>query len=54
MLHYIILSYYIILHLTLILQLICNLFKSSNGKVKLERSRLWQLDSSRRKACERG
>ena len=46
--------YYIILHLTFILLLIYNLFKGNNGKVKLERSRLWQLDNSRRKACERG
>ena len=42
------------LHLTFILLLICNLFKGSNGKIKLERSRLWQLDNSRRKACEGG
>ena len=53
MLCYIIL-YYIILHLTFNLLLIYNLFKGSNGKVKLERSRLWQLDNSWRKACERG
>ena len=47
--------YYItLLHLTFILLLIYNLFKGSNGKVKLERSRLWQLDKSRRKACQRG
>ena len=31
-----------------------NLFKSSTGKVKLERSRLWQLDNSWRKPCEGG
>ena len=43
-----------ILHLTLILLLIYNLFKGGKGKVKLERSRLWQLDNSWRKACERG
>ena len=43
-----------ILHLTFILLLIYNLFKGSNCQVKLERSRLWQLDNSRRKACERG
>ena len=46
--------YYIILNLTFILLLIYNLFKGSNGKVKLERSKPWQLDNSRRKACERG
>ena len=46
--------YYILLHLTFLLLLIYNLFKSSNGKVKLERSRLWQLDNSRKKSCERG
>ena len=53
MLYYIILCYiilyYIILHLTFILLFIYNLFKGSNGKAKLERSRLWQLDNSRRK-----
>ena len=38
-----------ILHLTFILLLIYNLFKGSNGMVKLERSRLCQLDNSRRK-----
>ena len=38
--HYIILLYYIILHFTYILLLIFNLFKGSNGNVKLERSRL--------------
>ena len=43
-----------ILHLTFILLLIYNLFKGSNGKVKLKRPRLWQLDNSKRKACERG
>ena len=37
------------LHLTFILLLIYNLFKSRNGKVKLQRSRLWQLDNSWRK-----
>ena len=42
------------LHLTFILLLTYNLFKGSNGKVKLERSRRWQLGNSRRKACERG
>ena len=41
------------LHLTFILLLIYNIFKGSNGKVKLERSRLWQLDNSRRKPFER-
>ena len=53
MLYYIIL-YYTILHLTFNLLLIYNLFKGSNGKVKLEMSRLWQLDNSRSKAGERG
>ena len=52
-LYYIIL-HYIILHLTFILLLIYNLFKGSNGKVKLERSRLWKLDNSRREPCEGG
>ena len=37
------------LHLTIMLLLIYNLPKDSNAKVKLERSRLWQLDNSRRK-----
>ena len=41
------------LHLTFILLLIYNVFKVSNPKVKLERSGLWQLDNSWRKACER-
>ena len=54
---YYIMPYYIILHyilqLTSILLLIYNLFKDSNGKVKLERPRLWQLDNSWRKCCER-
>ena len=53
-LYYFIILYYIIFYLTFILLLIYNLFKGNNGKVKLERSRLWQLDNSRRKACERG
>ena len=58
-LHYIILLryiilHYLILHLTFILLLIFNLLKGNNGKVKLERSRLLQLDNSRRMACERG
>ena len=43
---------YYILHL--FYYLFYNLFEGSNGKVKLERSRLWQLDNSWRKACERG
>ena len=47
---YNVILYYIILRLTFIY----NLFKGSNGKVKLKRSRLWQLDNSWRKACERG
>ena len=37
------------LYLKFILLLVYNLFKGSNGKVKLESSRLWQLDNSRRK-----
>ena len=53
-LYYYTIAYYIILDLTFILLLIYNLFKGSNGKVKLERSRLWQLDNSIRKTCERG
>ena len=52
MIYYTVLYYVVILHLTFILLLICDLFKGNNGKVKLERSKLWQLDSSRRKACE--
>ena len=54
-LHYTVLLcyYYIVLHLTFILLLIYNLFKGIDGKVKLERSRLWQLDNSWRKTCER-
>ena len=59
--HYIILLYILhtilycdILHLTLILLFIYNLFKGGKGKVKLERSRLWQLDNSWRKTCDRG
>ena len=36
-------------HITFISILIDNLFKDSNGKVKLERSRLWLLDNSQRK-----
>ena len=38
----------------IILLLIQNLLRDNNGKVKLERSRLWQLDNSRIKACKRG
>ena len=53
-LYFIIILYYIILHLPFILLLIYNLSKGSNGKVKLEMSRLWQLDNSWRKTCERG
>ena len=53
-LYYIIVLYYIILHLKFILLLIYNLFNSSNGKVKLKRSRLWELDNSWRETCERG
>ena len=44
---------YIILYLTFILVLTYSLFKGNNGKVKLERSGLCQLDNSRRNACER-
>ena len=47
----IIVVYYFILHLTFILLLIYNLSKGRNGKVKLERSRLWQLVNYWRKAC---
>ena len=60
MLHYVIVLYYIIFIIIyiyiifIIFLIIYNLFKGSNGKVKLERSRLWQLDNSWRKACERG
>ena len=43
---YIILYY---VHIIFISILIDNLFKDSNGKVKLERSRLWLLDNSWRK-----
>ena len=46
MLHYILHLFYYLFTIYL--------FKGSNGKVKLERSRLWQVDNSRRKACERG
>ena len=46
MLYYIILYY---VHIIFISILIDNLFKDSNGKVKLERSRLWLLDNSWRK-----
>ena len=53
-LYYFIILHYIMLHLTFILLFIYDLFKGNNGKIKLERSRLWQLDNSRRKACERG
>ena len=55
MLHYyFIIFYYIILHLTYILLLIYKLLKGSHGKVNLERSRLWQLDGSRKKTSEEG
>ena len=58
-LHYImsgyhIILYYIILHLAFISLLIYNFSKGSNGKVELERSRLWQLDNSWRKPCKIG
>ena len=42
------------LDLTFILLLIYNLFKGSNGKIKFDRSRLWQLDNSWKKAWARG
>ena len=45
--------HYIIRNLTFILPVICNLLKSNNGKVKLEKSRLWQLDNSIREDCQR-
>ena len=44
------LLYYIILHLALILLIIYNILQGRNDKVKLERSRLWQLDNSRGEA----
>ena len=58
-LHYITLLYYIILHYVIlhyifILLLIYNLLKGNNGNVKVETSRLWQLDNFGRKTCERG
>ena len=57
-LYYYTILYYIILyyitHLTFFLPLIYKLFKGSNGRVKLERSRQWQLDNSWGKASERG
>ena len=59
-LHYIIILYYIVLYyiilhiLRFFLPLIYKLFKGSNGRVKLERSRQWQLDNSWGKASERG
>ena len=56
-LYYFIILYYItliILHPTFTLLFTYNLFKGNNGKVKLEKSRLSQLDNSRRKPCERG
>ena len=34
--------------------LIYNIYKASNGKVKLETSRLWQLDHSWGKPCQKG
>ena len=51
---YYILLYFIIFYCTFILLLIYNLIKGSNGKVSWKRSRLWQLDNSGRKVCERG
>ena len=41
-------------YITSILLLIYNLIKGSNCKAKLERSQLWQENSSWRKSCERG
>ena len=57
-LHYIILLHYImlhriLLHLIFIFLVIYNL-NGNNGKVKLQRSRLRQLDNPRRKPCEAG
>ena len=52
-LYYFLILYYIIFYLTFILRLIYNLFKGKNGKLKLERSILLQVDNSRRKAWER-
>ena len=46
---YTILLHYIKLNLTFNVPLIYNLFQGNNGKVKLDRSRLRQLDNSRRK-----
>ena len=51
---YYIIIHYVILHLTFILLILYNLLKGNNGKVKLERSRLRQLDNSRRNRFERG
>ena len=48
------LLYYIILHLALILLIIYNILQGRNDKVKLERSRLWQLDNSRGEAYGEG
>ena len=45
--------HYIIRNLTFILPVVCNLLKSNNGKVKLEKARLWQLDNSSREDCQR-
>ena len=53
-LYYFIILYYIIFYLAFILLLIYILFKGKIGKFKLERSRLWQLYNSRRKACGGG
>ena len=56
-LYYLIIRYYITLHYItsyIYLLLIYNLLKGNNSKIILERSRLWQLDTSRREPCERG
>ena len=42
------------MYICMLCMFICMLFKGNNGKVKLERPRLCQLDNSSRKACERG
>ena len=42
------------MHLTFILLLIYNLFKGNNRKIKLQRSRLWQLERLVREADGRG
>ena len=51
---YYIVFFYIILHILHFFPLIYKLFKGTNDKVKLERSRQWQLDNYWGKASERG